>query len=69
MCVMQLVPMAVALLEAQQRFFSYPYSYRDTCSDSIAKLFRACIYGASIAQVSRDMVQNGVSAYRTNVFV
>ena len=33
---------------------------RDTCSDSIANLFRACFYGG-IAQLSRDMLQNGVS--------
>ena len=31
-----------------------------TCSDSIAKLFRACFCGA-IAQLSRDALQNGVS--------
>ena len=36
---------------------------RDTCSDSIAKLFRACFCGG-IAQVSRDMLQNGVSHRR-----
>ena len=33
---------------------------RDTLSDSIAKCFRACFPGG-IAQVSRDMLQNGVS--------
>ena len=33
---------------------------RDTCSDSIAKLFRACFCGG-IAQLSRDTLQNGVS--------
>ena len=33
---------------------------RDTCSDSIAKLFRAYFCGG-IAQLSRDMLQNGVS--------
>ena len=33
---------------------------RDTCSDSIAKRFRAChLWG--IAQLSRDTLQNGVS--------
>ena len=31
---------------------------RDTCSDSIAKLFRACFLWG-IAQISRDMLQNG----------
>ena len=30
-------------LEAQQQYFSY----RDACSDSIAKLFRACFCGVS----------------------
>ena len=33
---------------------------RDTLSDSIAKCFRACFPG-DIAQVSRDMLQSGVS--------
>ena len=33
---------------------------RDTCSDSIAKLFRACFNGG-IAQLSSDTLQNGVS--------
>ena len=33
---------------------------RDTCSDSIAKLLRALFCGG-IAQLSRDMLQNGVS--------
>ena len=33
---------------------------RDTLSDSIAKCFRACFPGG-ITQVSRDMLQNGVS--------
>ena len=33
---------------------------RDTCSDSIAKLFCACFLWG-IAQLSRDMLQNGVS--------
>ena len=33
---------------------------RNTCSDSITKLFCACFCGG-IAQVSRDMLQNGVS--------
>ena len=32
---------------------------RDTRSDSIAKLFRACFYGVS--QLLRDMLQDGVS--------
>ena len=36
---------------------------RDTCSDSIAKLFRACFRGG-IAQLSRDMLQSG---YRRDV--
>ena len=38
---------------------------RDTFSDSIANLFRACFPGGGggggIAQVSRDVLQNGVS--------
>ena len=35
---------------------------RDTCSASIAKLFRACFYVKwDIAQLSRDTLQNGVS--------
>ena len=33
---------------------------RDTCSDSIANLFRAC-FSWGIAQLSRDTLQNGVS--------
>ena len=33
---------------------------RDACNDSIAKLFRACFLWG-IAQLSRDMLQNGVS--------
>ena len=33
---------------------------RDTCSDSIAKSFRACFCGG-IAQLSRDMLQDGLS--------
>ena len=33
---------------------------RETCSDSIAKIFRACFCGG-IAQLSRDTLQNGVS--------
>ena len=32
---------------------------RDTCSDNIAKRFRACFYG--YPAISRDMLQNGVS--------
>ena len=36
---------------------------RDFCSDSIAKLSRACFCwgGGGIAQISRDMLQTGVS--------
>ena len=37
-----------------------PFISRDTCSDSIAKLFCACFCGG-IAQLSRDTLQNGVS--------
>ena len=33
---------------------------RDTCSDSIAKLFRG-LFSWGIAQLSRDILQNGVS--------
>ena len=36
---------------------------RNTCGDSIAKLFRAVFFfgGGGIAHLSRDMLQNGVS--------
>ena len=47
-------------LRAPAAILSIP---RDTCSDSIVKLFGACLYGG-IAQLSRDMLKVG---YRTNL--
>ena len=41
---------------------------RDTCKESIAKHFGACFHGG-IAQLSRDMLQNGVSHRYTCVKV
>ena len=36
-----------------------PFISLDACSDSVAKFFRAFLWGT--AQLSRDMLQNGVS--------
>ena len=48
------------LLDVVLRGPAILFILRNTFSDSIAKLFRAC-FSWGIAQVSRDMLQNGVS--------
>ena len=49
----------MALTKARLLNHDFPV-HGNAFSDSIAKLFRACFPGG-IAQVSRDMLQNGVS--------